>query len=450
MKRKTLIASALVCVFVVFPASAETVVLDAVAGSGSSLLGWVAGGATVGDDASAPGGTATTYTGKVPNRRFYVPMADTAMSESDIIYSVQVRVRAKADIPMEGTYDGIRIAIYSGTTEVRTRPIYELDTVYSYYSAIFAKNPANGLSWTWSDINALQAGVLTAKTRQLTYATYSVDHIQAVVTYGNGNKPPVASSVSISGTLRVGDTLKGSYSYSDDDGDPEGGSLFQWYRAESQNPNDTLKAAISSGVEKNYLLRMLEEGKYVSFEVTPMASQGVLMGIPVESDMLGPVLAKEGSAPTATGVRIIGTALTGETLVGTYTYSDDDGDREGATTFRWLRDGLPINGANDTTYKTTGNDAGKTITFEVTPVALTGLPKTGAPVVSSGLTIGGNTGVVGKPASLWSSTVASRMIVDIKGRVVGASYSTDLSRGAYVEMVKTSSGVRCRKVAVIK
>ena len=58
---------------------------------------------------------------------------------------------------------------------------------------------------------------------------------------------------------------------------------------------------------------------------------------------------------------------------------------EGATTFRWLRDGAPINGATDTTYKLTGSDLGTIITFEVTPVALTGLPKTGAAVVSAGL-----------------------------------------------------------------
>ena len=42
-------------------------------------------------------------------------------------------------------------------------------------------------------------------------------------------------------------------------------------------------------------------------------------------------------APTATGVGILGTEQVGETLTGSYTYNDADGDLEGDTTFRWLR-----------------------------------------------------------------------------------------------------------------
>ncbi|MBN2038193.1 MAG: hypothetical protein JW768_15740 [Chitinispirillaceae bacterium] len=428
----------------------ETVVLNAVSGVGHGPTGWEAGGATLGDDVLAPGGTEATFTGKVPNKRFFVPIADTTMTEQDTIYSVQVRVLAKADTNMSGTYDGIRIALSVGTNESRDRAIDELDTVYTYYSNIWANNPVTGLTWTWDDINAMEAGVFTAKRRQLTFSTYYVDHIQVVVTYGNGNSPPVASNVEISGAAEVGQTLSGSYMYSDAEGDPEGTSLFQWYRAESANPADTLKAAISNAVEKDYLLKALEEGKYVSFEVTPVASAGVLMGIPVESDMIGPILPDTGTAPVATNVTITGQPRQGETLVGRYDYSDADGDREGESTYRWLRDGSAITGARDTSYRLTASDVGSKISFEVTPVALTGIPKTGDPAVSEEVAIGGMTGLVNHVLPRSNFSNGDVKTYDVKGRLVSAFKGGTLPTGAYIKALNSTSGIGARKVSLLK
>ncbi len=46
------------------------------------------------------------------------------------------------------------------------------------------------------------------------------------------NQAPVASSVSFSGILSVMRDLTGSYTYSDNESDLEGTSLYQWYRAD--------------------------------------------------------------------------------------------------------------------------------------------------------------------------------------------------------------------------
>ena len=97
--------------FAVSLVSAETVTLNAISGTGTGPIAFEAEGATNGDDCSAAGGTASSYTGKVPNKRLYVPVADTTLTENDTIYFVQVRVLAKADVNMNGTYDGIRIAL---------------------------------------------------------------------------------------------------------------------------------------------------------------------------------------------------------------------------------------------------------------------------------------------------------------------------------------------------
>jgi hypothetical protein len=328
-------------------ASAETVILNAVSGTGSGPIGFTAEGATHGDDCSAPGGTTSWYTGKNPNKRLYVPMADTLLTETDTIYSVTVRVLAKADDDMAGTYDGIRMALRLGNKESRNRAINELTTEYAYYDAVWATNPTTGDTWTWEEVCDIQAGVFTAKKRQLTYSTYYVDHIQLIVTYGNGNEPPEASDVLIDGIIRVGETLTGTYVYSDREDDPEDVSLFKWYRAESANPNDTLIAVINGATSLDYALTNIERNRYVSFEVTPVATQGVLVGLPVMSPFVGPVvnnppvLAEIGPQSTAEGTQLTFTTSATDPDNDPVTITADplpSGATFDGTTFEWTPD----------------------------------------------------------------------------------------------------------------
>ena len=84
------------------------------------------------------------------------------------------------------------------------------------------------------------------------------------------------------------------------------------------------------------------------------------------------------TAPTAGDVRITGTAKDGELLTGNYIYTDLDGDLQGATTFRWFRNAVAIQGATNQRYTLTTDDVGFTIFFEVTPHAQSG-PFSGKP-----------------------------------------------------------------------
>lgn len=94
------------------------------------------------------------------------------------------------------------------------------------------------------------------------------------------------------------------------------------------------------------------------------------------------------SAPTVSNVSITdinaGNVVVGDSLGGTYTYADADSDAEGASTFRWLRNGVAISGANSVNYTLVSADKGQSITFEVTPVAATGTA-TGNPVASNAI-----------------------------------------------------------------
>jgi hypothetical protein len=182
--------------------------------------------------------------------------------------------------------------------------------------------------------------------------------------------------VSISGTPTVGQQLTGLYTFNDVDGDAEGTSTFRWLR------NDT---AISGATASSYTLTVAEEAAVIAFEVTPVSATGTpTVGDPVTSAVTVAVSPKPGTAPTATDVTIAGGTYAGDTLTGSYVFEDADGDAEGTTTFRWLKDGVPIDDATAITYVTVTGDAGATITFEVTPVSATGAPNEGTPVLSNG------------------------------------------------------------------
>ena len=93
------------------------------------------------------------------------------------------------------------------------------------------------------------------------------------------------------------------------------------------------------------------------------------------------------SVPMATSVGIYGSISVGEKLGGKYNFVDSNGDNEATSTFRWLRadsasgEYQPIPGATSNTYVLTGNDLGKYIKFEVTPISLVA-PVAGAAVLS--------------------------------------------------------------------
>jgi VCBS repeat-containing protein len=111
-----------------------------------------------------------------------------------------------------------------------------------------------------------------------------------------------------------------------------------------------------------------------------------------------------GAVPQATSVAISGTPEVGFTLTGSYTYNDVDGDPEGDSTYRWLRDGSQIGGEVSQSYDLRQVDEGRLIQFEVTVVAASGDPGelTGNPELSS---------PVGPIAAANSAPTASNLLI---------------------------------------
>lgn len=103
------------------------------------------------------------------------------------------------------------------------------------------------------------------------------------------NTAPVASSVAFTGTETVGETLTRTYSYSDADGDSEGSSTTQWYRAD--DGSGTNEAAISGATSSTYTLVSADEGKFIRVGVTPVAATGTSPGTEAFSSYSGAIVA---------------------------------------------------------------------------------------------------------------------------------------------------------------
>lgn len=82
---------------------------------------------------------------------------------------------------------------------------------------------------------------------------------------------PIASGLSLAGDMAVGGTLTASYTYTDYENDPEGASVFEWFAALS--PTGMNKVILEN---TGKTLQVTEDmlGKYIGFQVTPVASQG--------------------------------------------------------------------------------------------------------------------------------------------------------------------------------
>lgn len=197
--------------------------------------------------------------------------------------------------------------------------------------------------------------------------------------YGPANTKPYADNVHIVGAATIGTGMKGRFSFHDIDGDPKGTCTFRWLR--------NLTTVIPGATDSLYTVTSSDEGFKLTFEVTPVSSSGSPgTGTPVKSPETATITDPSTSKPVASDVCIQGIRAKDEILTGKYLYTYAP-KHEGTSTYRWLRNNLPISGAGSKTYKLTQADidSGEDIVFEVTPVSDNSTPKVGDPVKSDAL-----------------------------------------------------------------
>lgn len=90
---------------------------------------------------------------------------------------------------------------------------------------------------------------------------------------------PVANVVTYSPSPSVGVLHTANYSYFDTNYDPEGTSIYQWYRADDASGAGAV--AISGANAITYLGQNADAGKYIGFGITPVALTGTTTGTEV-------------------------------------------------------------------------------------------------------------------------------------------------------------------------
>ncbi|MPM41042.1 hypothetical protein SDC9_87691 [bioreactor metagenome] len=166
---------------------------------------------------------------------------------------------------------GAAITSYSVTVSPADVP-----PVYGVSSPIVVTGLTNGQSYTFTVTATNLAG------------TGPASGVSSGVT-PQEQAAPTATVQAITAALQVGATLTGHYTYSDENGDLEGISTYKWYR--SDDAAGLNKTAIAGATAITYVLQSADTGKYISFEVTPVAAAGIAQGTSVESVPVGAVVA---------------------------------------------------------------------------------------------------------------------------------------------------------------
>jgi hypothetical protein len=178
---------------------------------------------------------------------------------------------------------------------------------------------------------------------------------------GPVNTPPYADAVSISGPAKADSILTGIYTFHDGDKNPEGTTLFRWLR------DGTFP--IPGATSITYTLTTDDVESDIVFEVTPVASAGFPnTGIPVQSDLFGPITDPYASLPIATEICISGTRANNQELIGKYRYVNKY--EEHNSEYLWLIGNSVIKSgtsSGDKKYTLTAADTAKEIRFAVIP-----------------------------------------------------------------------------------
>jgi hypothetical protein len=226
---------------------------------------------------------------------------------------------------------GETTAVLNGTINdngLETTVTFEYGTTTGYGTSVSATTGATVTAGSGSTAASVSISGLTCGSATYHYRVVGQNSFgttngndQTLTTSASCNVAPVASSVAISGTVTVGQTLTGSYSYDDADPDAESASTYQWYRQD--DTSGTNRAAISgasgtttagsgglptTGSIPGYTLAVADAGKYIVVGVVPKAAAGTTPGSEAFSSASTQV-------PNVPGAPTVGTATAGNAQI---------------------------------------------------------------------------------------------------------------------------------------
>lgn len=99
-----------------------------------------------------------------------------------------------------------------------------------------------------------------------------INQFQCVYNITDIPYPPYVYDLYFTGELLAGSEITGNYTYFDPNADPEGKSLYQWFV--SDYPDGSSAEIIDGAVFQSYTIAQEDFGRYLIFQVTPVAISG--------------------------------------------------------------------------------------------------------------------------------------------------------------------------------
>jgi hypothetical protein len=156
---------------------------NAVSGTGWAASAWTAGGATIGDDQSGDGGTASTSKTMLAYLHVYYAKEADAGILASTINSVQCYITAKSAY---NNYDKLAPVIWNGTDQLMGDASVGLTLSYANYSSPVWTTDASLNAWTWTEFNKYcnnAAYFIAWSLGPISGAWVSCDHSWLVVDY---------------------------------------------------------------------------------------------------------------------------------------------------------------------------------------------------------------------------------------------------------------------------
>ncbi len=203
-----------------------------------------------------------------------------------------------------------------------------------------------------------------------------------------GKVAPIAGNVKISGIAATGETITGTFEYTDDNGDEQGEHIFRWLSCKTKDGKfEEIKKEIKSGTTVTYVLTEAEENHYIMLEVTPVSVNEPYEG---KSECC-PEPFTGAMSPIAKDLKITASAEKPDKdveLTAKYEYYDENGDDPATPVIKWYSsaDGKDYKEIKEaSTYKLTEAEGDKYIKCSVIPVS-SKAPEAGEQVYSEAYT----------------------------------------------------------------
>ncbi|PZT54216.1 dockerin type I domain-containing protein [Paenibacillus silvae] len=176
-----------------------------------------------------------------------------------IIDNIELYISKKGDFNNDGYVDSAdAVELFSYLRNIQ----YGRSASVSYVEMNKADIDRNGVPDKTNDMSAFMKGYIGG--------TLGAKDNSYVLTFKQVDDAPYALNGKLNGTMQVGQTITGSFTQLDVDGDTLATAKYQWYTAADVNGTDEL--AIEQPNSAQYTIQNADVGRYLILKITPVSN----------------------------------------------------------------------------------------------------------------------------------------------------------------------------------